>query len=272
MSFFFRCVPQGGVALFFWWVIVSAANASTIKILPTTKALSLVVAEVTAEVYPSLLAANVSPHDFSLRPSHIRKIQDAQLVVWLGPKLEPYLAKVMARVPAHKQFIINQGQTSQGYGQHPWTSPAYLLQGMQQLSQHMGLIWHGDAWREQISGLKSQLLEHTRNLSLQGQGYLVYHDGLEGFEAYFGLTHLASFTGSDDQAPGAKKLATIAQLAKEGKVACVLVDHEVKHKLVNAVLPPNIERIAIDILAAHSKTLIGYITELQKALLSCGLR
>jgi len=49
-----------------------------------------------------------------------------------------------------------------------------------------------------------------------------------------------------------------------------LIDHEVKPKLVNAILDASIERISIDILAASSDTLIGYVTKLQQALLSCG--
>ena len=244
--------------------------SGTVSVLPSTKVLSLVVAEVAGDVFPSLLPANVSPHDFSLKPSHIRRIQEAQLVLWLGPELEPYLAKVMAQIPDDKQFIINQGQLSSSDGQHPWTSPEYLLQGMEQLSLHMDKAWNRDTWLKQINELKQQLLAHTLELNQNNQGYVVYHDGLGGFEASFGLKHLASFTGADDQPPGAKSLAAIAQLAKEGKVACILIDHEVKPKLVNAILDASIERISIDILAASSDTLIGYVTKLQQALLSCG--
>jgi ABC-type Zn2+ transport system substrate-binding protein/surface adhesin len=62
----------------------------------------------------------------------------------------------------------------------------------------------------------------------------------------------------------------IEQLANEQKVACILIDHEVRPKLVNAVLKPSIKRVAIDILAANSTSIIGYITQLQQAILSCG--
>jgi zinc transport system substrate-binding protein len=263
-----RFVSQMCMFCAFW--CVGAIASASVSVLPSTQALSLAVIEVTGEVYPPLLPANVSPHDFSLRPSHIRRLQEAELVVWLGPELEPYLAKVMAQVPGHKQLIINQGLLSSDYGQHPWTSPEYLLQGMRQLSLHLGKAWNSGSWLKTISELQQQLLVHTVELNQNNQGYVVYHDGLGGFEAYFGLKHLASFTGADDQPPGAKRLAAIAQLAKEGKVACILIDHEVKPKLVDAVLDANVERISIDILAANSHTLIGYITELQRALLSCG--
>ena len=268
MLFTVRFAAQMLLLFTVWCSGTSASDA--VSILPSTQALSLIVKEVTGDVRLPLLPANVSPHDFSLKPSHIRRLQGAELVVWLGPKVEPYLAKVMAQIPDHQQFIINQGQLALEYGQHPWTSPEYLLQGLQQLSLRMGKDWDGDAWLNQMNKLKQQLLAHQFTLTQKNQGYLVYHDGIGGFEGYFGLQHLASFTGADDQPPGAKRLATIAQLAQEQKVACVLIDHEVRPKLVNAVLSPSIDRITIDILATNSDSLIGYVNELQKAVLSCG--
>tara|TARA_B100000780_G_scaffold245390_1_gene189436 strand:+ start:185 stop:997 length:813 start_codon:yes stop_codon:yes gene_type:complete len=267
MLFNLRANAQIFLLLVLWCSGASAASA--VSILPTTQAVSLLVKEVTDERHVPLLSANVSPHDFSLRPSHIRRLQAAQLVVWLGPKLEPYLAKVMLQIPEHKQLIINQGLWVAKYGQHPWTSPKYLLKGMQQLAQYLDKVWDSTSWLQQMHYLQQQILLHSQSLTKKQQGYLVYHDGISGFEAYFGLSHLASFTDADDQPPGAKQLAIIAQLAKQEKVACILTDHEVKPRLVDAVLKAGIKRIPIDILATNSGSLSGYMTQLEQALLSC---
>ncbi|MCO4836868.1 MAG: zinc ABC transporter substrate-binding protein [Oceanospirillaceae bacterium] len=252
---------------FFWLATITSASTT---ILPSTQALSLVIKEITKETLQPLVPANASPHDFSLKPSHIRRIQKAQLVVWLGPELEPYLAKVMSRIPHHKQFIINQKGLPLAYGLHPWTNPEYLMNGMLELSQHMGTPWDSQAWRQQMTLLKTQIQSHQKRLLKNQQGYLVYHDGIDGFESYFGLEHLASFTNSDDQPPGAKGMAAIAQLAKEQQVACVLTDHETKPKLIDAVIGPEVERIQIDILATHSTSLVSYINRLGQAVLDCG--
>lgn len=261
-------ISQICVFVTFWWV--SAIASAAVTVLPSTQALALVVKEVTGEVYTPLVPASVSPHDFSLKPSHIRRLQKAQLIVWLGPELEPYLAKMMSRIPSHKQFIINQGRLPLAYGEHPWTSPEYLRQGMLQLSQHLDTPWNSDLWLQQMFELNTQLQDHTRKLLKNNQGYVVYHDGIGGFERYFGVHHIASFTNADDQPPGAKRLAAIAQLAKNQQVACVLIDHEVKPKLIDAVIGPKVERITIDILAAKATSLTSYITKLQQAVLSCG--
>jgi hypothetical protein len=47
------------------------------------------------------------------------------------------------------------------------------------------------------------------------------------------------------------------------------MDHEAQPKLVDAVLSPMVKRIKIDILAASSSSLLGYLTKLQQALLAC---
>jgi ABC-type Zn2+ transport system substrate-binding protein/surface adhesin len=124
-------------------------------------------------------------------------------------------------------------------------------------------------WLQQIDTLKLQLVANTHAMSDKSQGYVVYHNGISAFESYFGLSHIATFTDADDQPPGAKQLAIINQLAKNNQLACVLMDHEAQPKLVDAVLSPMVKRIKIDILAASSSSLLGYLTKLQQALLAC---
>jgi zinc transport system substrate-binding protein len=269
---FFRPRAMSLVTTLLVFLLATATASAAPIVLPSTHVLALLTAQALGTSSPPLMPANVSPHDFNLKPSHIRRLHNAQLVVWLGPELEPYLAKIMQQIPEKNQLIISNGSSGRGYGQHPWTSPAYLLQGINQLSQRLGTKWDDTLWLEKTEQFQAQLLLHSQRLSQNGQGYLVYHDGLDGFEAFYGLSHLESFTGADDQAPGAKRLATIVQLAEDGKVACILVDHEVKHRLVDAVLGPEVKRITIDILAANSNDLADYIRTLQKAVLGCHLK
>jgi len=268
---FFRPRAVSLVVTLLVFLFATATTSAATSVLPSTHVLALLTAQVLGTSSQPLMPANVSPHDFNLKPSHIRRLHSAQLVVWLGPELEPYLAKIMEQIPQQKQLIISNGGSGTGYGLHPWTSPAYLLQGINQLSQRLGTKWDDTLWLEKTEQLQAQLSQHGQSLIKNGQGYLVYHDGLDGFEAFFGLSHLESFTGADDQAPGAKRLASIVQLAEDGKVACILVDHEVKHRLIDAVLGPEVKRIPIDILAANSNDLADYIRALQKAVLACHL-
>jgi len=43
-----------------------------------------------------LLDRGASPHDFQFRPSQMRDVQGADLVIWMGPELTPWLEKPLA--------------------------------------------------------------------------------------------------------------------------------------------------------------------------------
>ncbi|MFP1495651.1 metal ABC transporter solute-binding protein, Zn/Mn family [Escherichia coli] len=40
-----------------------------------------------------LLPDGASEHDYSLRPSDVKRLQNADLVVWVGPEMEAFYAK-----------------------------------------------------------------------------------------------------------------------------------------------------------------------------------
>ena len=72
-----------------------------IEVLTTIKPLGFIAAAITDGVNKPrvLLPTGASPHDFSLRPSDIRSINSADLVVWVGPELEGFMAKPLANHP-----------------------------------------------------------------------------------------------------------------------------------------------------------------------------
>ncbi len=72
-----------------------------LEVLATIKPLGFIAAAITDGVSEPrvLLPTGASPHDFSLRPSDIRSINDADLVVWIGPELEGFMTKPLAKHP-----------------------------------------------------------------------------------------------------------------------------------------------------------------------------
>jgi len=55
---------------------------------------------------PTLLVpGGASPHDYALRPSEMRALQQAQLVIWVGPELENFLVRPLAGLGANVQHI-----------------------------------------------------------------------------------------------------------------------------------------------------------------------
>lgn len=88
------------IALFTALLAVSLP-VRAIEVLTTIKPLGFIAAAITDGVSKPkvLLPTGASPHDFSLRPSDIRSINSANLVVWVGPELEGFMAKPLANHP-----------------------------------------------------------------------------------------------------------------------------------------------------------------------------
>nr|WP_310616317.1 zinc ABC transporter substrate-binding protein ZnuA [Pantoea cypripedii] len=53
-----------------------------------------------------LLPDGASEHDYALRPSDVKRIKNADLVVWVGPEMEAFLTKSAAELPANKNLEI----------------------------------------------------------------------------------------------------------------------------------------------------------------------
>ncbi|CAM3737701.1 zinc ABC transporter substrate-binding protein ZnuA [Xenorhabdus thuongxuanensis] len=58
-----------------------------------------------------LLPDGASPHDYALRPLDVQKINQADLVVWIGPDMEIFLAKPIAKIERSKQLSLAELST-----------------------------------------------------------------------------------------------------------------------------------------------------------------
>ena len=89
------------IIAFFTALLAVSLPVRAIEVLTTIKPLGFIAAAITDGVSEPkvLLPTGASPHDFSLRPSDIRSINSADLVVWVGPELEGFMAKPLANHP-----------------------------------------------------------------------------------------------------------------------------------------------------------------------------
>ncbi len=75
--------------------VAAPAHAETVNVVTDIPPVQALVTQIMAGVGTSdqLLPANTSPHSFALRPSQARSLQNADLVVWIGPELMPSLSE-----------------------------------------------------------------------------------------------------------------------------------------------------------------------------------
>ncbi|SPH24529.1 High-affinity zinc uptake system protein ZnuA [Defluviimonas aquaemixtae] len=65
-----------------------------------------------------LLESGADPHDFQLRPSQVSALQGADLVIWIGPEMTPWLDRALAAAsgPATLALLHQKGTTLRTFG------------------------------------------------------------------------------------------------------------------------------------------------------------
>ncbi|MDZ7278174.1 zinc ABC transporter substrate-binding protein ZnuA [Pantoea eucrina] len=96
------------------FTVATAALATTFSlsaradVVASIKPLGFIAAAIADGVTPVdvLLPDGASEHDYALRPSDVKRIKNADLVVWVGPEMEAFLTRPAAALPAAKNLEI----------------------------------------------------------------------------------------------------------------------------------------------------------------------
>ena len=90
-----------------WGGATQAANAAVVASLKPLGFIASAIADGVTDTQV-LLPDGASEHDYSLRPSDVKRLQGADLVVWIGPEMEAFMEKSVKNIPDGKQVTIAQ--------------------------------------------------------------------------------------------------------------------------------------------------------------------
>jgi len=206
---------------------------------------------------PSLLLTNQSsPHDANLRPSQVRSLAEADLVIWIGPQLEGFLAKPVKKLKPQANLQLTRvpgltllpqreggawetGHEEPGHhafseleiNPHLWLSPANAQLIARAICDRLVEIDPANqtGYTQNLAALSTRIATAASSLrrqlsSVRSQPYLVFHDAYAYFEAAFDLNPIGSIRVSVDRAPGARRLAQIEQRIKESGARCLFTE------------------------------------------------
>ena len=93
------------------FALLCSPNLQALEVLSSIKPLQLLVAEISEGIHSSelLIPAQGSPHDFHLRPSERNRMEQADLIFWIGPQLEMALSKPLGQLPTSTQVVALAG-------------------------------------------------------------------------------------------------------------------------------------------------------------------
>ncbi|MEH6625297.1 MAG: zinc ABC transporter substrate-binding protein ZnuA [Motiliproteus sp.] len=277
--------------LFFTALLLATTQpAAATEVVTSVKPLQLLAAAIMQGVgEPTLLLpGNSSPHDYQLRPSDLRKLDNADVIFWVGPELEYFLQKVLGSLTGNRETIAlmplvkagedeehdekntaeDKGSAGQqqdhhdhhGNNPHIWLSPTIAQQIATQMAHTLSAKDPDNAahYARNLTKFKQALATldkdiNSRLLPLRQRGYYVFHDAYSHFEQHYQLKHLGAFVLDPSRRPGARHLQEIRTQLENSQAVCVFSEPQFKPAILESLINGiNINQGELDPLAASA--------------------
>lgn len=254
-------------------LISSPSVASPPKVvtdIPVTASLVAIVSEGVFEPQV-LLGGGGSPHDVSLRPSDAARLSDAEMVVWVGPALTPWLAPRIDTLGTDIFSVpLFEGETpsetvgddhDHGHGDefdpHAWLDPRIAADWLSTIANALSQLdpANGPVYAENAEKGRNRLLAVEISIAADLSGvtpsYAVVHDAFGHFERRFGIESAGSLSDIEGRTPGLKAVSELAAAMQSSHTICLLDDSTTSDRLAQSLTERTGARLVpVDILGA----------------------
>lgn len=246
------------------------------QVLATIRPLSLLVSDLLAgtesvEVY-TLLPGNADPHNYSLRVSDRKALQQARLIVWVGPDMERSLTRPLAQraggtlqlttLPGlHWPADDTHGDDEHIHGApdpHLWLDPHNVELILSALAEELTAILpqHTARIQSNLSNLQDQLAEFVRVtrdrlLPIAARSFAIHHDSLGHFVEHFQLNQAGAVNVMPEEILSARQLERLRERVKSASCLLVEQDSDLTRRLASVLQLP---LITVDPLATSPDT------------------
>ena len=203
----------------------------------------------------TFLLSSQTPHDASFTPGQASKVQQADLIVWLGKPAEPSLAKLMARGKGSELAMLSlpgihqrelQGTDDHdhpGHNHHSnldphlWLSPDNMILLARALpAQAAALGLDPQQIQQQVASFETRLNQQRALLQQQlapyaDKPYLSHHDAWGYFAEAFGLQPVLPVSTSTDLSPGSKRFIALIRQIETDDIQCFMAEPESRRAL-----------------------------------------
>lgn len=232
--------------------------------LPPLHGLAAAVLDGIAE--PELLVrSGGSEHAYAVKPSDARALGSADLVIWIGPGLESFLAKPMATLARPGAVLtiaelpgitLLPRRAGEGWGDHGreeadehgpldlhlWLDPENAIAMLAAIADRLAAIdparaagyrSNAELAAARIRRIDAELAENLA--SVRGLPFLVFHDAYQYFERRYGLSAAGAVAVDPERPPGARHLAELRAHARESGARCIFAEPQFRPDLVETL-------------------------------------
>jgi len=277
--------------VFFFSSILVATSAvrAELKVVTTIKPLHSLIANVMDGVgEPALIIeGSTSPHSFTLKPSHAKLLEEADIIFWVGESIETFMERPLESIVKNAEVVefmevesINKlkfreesifedhddhddhghddhdGHAHGEFDPHIWLDPINAKAMLNEMAEH--LIENDPKNEAKYKSNLAKALQEIDKLTIDvmtdlssSVASIVFHDAYQYFEKRFNVNILGAFTVNTDVMPGAEQLAEIREIIEHDKVACVFSEPQFNPDIIKAVAKDmNIKTGVVDPLGA----------------------
>lgn len=249
-------------------ILVSFLSITHADVVTSIRPLSFIAAAITDGVtdVQILIPNNISPHDYSLKPSDLKKIKDADLFIWVGSYMETFLEKPLTQLPTQKRITLievpavkalllknrndslliknkisyyrhddlnHNHHVYSKYNMHIWLSPDIARIAANIIHNQLLALYpnHKKQLDINLRNFVNELMKTDKNIakilqSIGNKQYFVFHDAYIYFEKHYHLTSLGYFTINPIIHPGAKRLYQIKKILDQKKAVCIFFESQ----------------------------------------------
>lgn len=220
-----------------------------------------------------IIPTGASPHEYSLRPSEAKSLQDADMVIWMGEGLAPWMENSIETLSKNAEVVtlLEESETKllkfregalfeehdhddhddhdkdhDDHGEHDphaWLSienaQTWLNLVASKLSaadpENAGVYFaNAAAARAEIG----DLVEEVNSIlgPVRGRSFVAFHDAYQYFEISFDFPASGAISMGDATDPSAARIAEIQDRVRKEGINCVLSEPQYNPNLVATVL------------------------------------
>ena len=213
-----------------------------------------------------LLSKGADEHDFQLKPSQAGAVADADLVVWIGPELTPWLDGAMESRPEGAASLAlldaegtmrrpfgaghvdedepaeagaeaghdHEGHAHGGEDPHAWLDPGNAEVWLWLIAAELGRLDPENAavYTANATAARAGIVALDAEVAailapVKGKPLVSFHDAFGYFAAHYEIEIVGSIALGDASSPGAARLVDLRATMEAGEVLCIFP--EVQH-------------------------------------------
>jgi zinc transport system substrate-binding protein len=243
-----------------WLCQLTPSHAETNRILVSIKPLHSLVTGLTQGITEPRLLLNgtQSPHDYQLRPSERRLIQQADIIIIASPHIESFIASMqtafknkrfiaLSDIPGIKTLPARRVDNDEHNHHHDidghlWLSIDNAVIFLQHLStvfieddpaNHDRYLQNRDHLIKKLKVLKQQISDQLKPVS--DQPFITFHDAFQYFETEFNLHNSLFVTINPEHKPGIKQIRYLKQQIQQQQIRCIFYEPPQIPKIIDTL-------------------------------------